>query len=126
MGLRKVTQVQNNRNLKRNRTPNIQKYILAVHKDFRRTKPRLSTTLNLSTTENLSTTDTQHTNTTMTNHRTKAIAGLEQLALNNETEEAQPSTKNYTIHRNTMHTHGTFNTREPPNQRRGRTRAPSP
>ena len=120
MGLRKVTQVQNNRNLKRNRTPNIQKYILAVHKDFGRTKPRLSTTLNLSTTE------TQHTNTTMRNHRTKAIAGLEQLALKRETEEAQPSTKNYTIHRNTMHTHGTFNTREPPNQGRGRTRAPSP
>ena len=88
--------------------------------DFVRTKTHLSTT------ENLSTTDTQHTLTTIRNHWNKAIAGLEQLALNNETAEAQPSTKNYTIHRHTMHTHCTFNTEQPQNKSNGRTRAPSP
>ena len=88
--------------------------------DFVRTEPHLSTT------ENLSTTETQHTLTTMRNQWNKAIAGLEQLALNNETAEAQPSTKKYTIHRDTMHTHDTFNTEQPQNQSNGRTSAPSP
>ena len=66
--------------------------------DFVRTKTHLSTT------ENLSTTDTQHTLKTIRNHRNKAIAGPEQLALNNETAEAQPSTKNYPIHRHNAYT----------------------
>ena len=88
--------------------------------DFVRTKTHLSTA------ENLSTTDTQHTLTTIRNHWNKAIAGLEQLALNNETAKAQPSTENYTIHRHKMHTHCTFNTEQPEKKSNGRTRAPSP
>ena len=34
--------------------------------------------------------------------------------------------KHSLLHRDTMHTHGTFNTEQPQNQSNGRTRAPSP
>ena len=68
MGQGNVRQVQYNSKLQRKWTPKICKYIHAVHG---------------------STTETQHTLTTMRNHWTKAIVGLEHLALNNGTAEPQ-------------------------------------
>ena len=69
-------------NLKRNRTRNIYKYTLAVHG---RLWKNWATFINHKT---------WHTLTAIRNHRSKAIAGLEQPAFKNETAQPQPYTKN--------------------------------